>query len=254
MIVRHTRAILIALVIAALFALFVAFVPEAEASPGLSIELNNEEQPLDLSTAVKIVSFLTILTLAPALVILGTSFTRIVIVFSFLKQAIGQPQSPPNQILVGLALFLTAFVMTPVWLQVKEQAIDPAARGEIEESEAWSRSVAPVRDFMLSNVRERDLTFFLNLQKIPMPQTREEVPMSILVPAFVISEISIAFQIGFLLFIPFVVIDMIVASVLMSMGMMMLPPVIISMPFKILLFILVDGWHLVTSSLVSSFG
>lgn len=225
----------------------------AHATPRLSLNVDGAGDPGSMPTTMRIVLLLTILSLAPALAVMVTSFTRIVIVLSFLKHAIGQQQTPPNQVLVGLALFLTAFVMAPVWKQVNDTAVQPLVRHEIVEGEAWQRAVAPVRQFMLRQTREKDLGLFAGMAGVHEAKNAADVPLQAVIPAFVVSELTTAFQIGFLLFIPFLVIDMVVASVLMSMGMMMLPPVTISMPFKILLFVLVDGWHLVVQSLVTSF-
>jgi flagellar biosynthetic protein FliP len=212
---------------------------------------DGSEQGLPMT--LKIVALMTVLSLAPAFAVLVTSFTRIVIVFSFLKHALGQQQLPPNQILIGLAIFLTVFIMAPVWQQVQKDSISPLMAEEIDEKEAWDRAIAPVREFMFHHTREKDLVLFLKIANKMDVAERDEIPTYLVIPAFVISELTTAFQIGFLLFIPFLVIDMVVASVLMSMGMMMLPPVMISMPFKILLFILVDGWYLIINSLVTSF-
>jgi flagellar biosynthetic protein FliP len=226
----------------------------ARGIPQISLEVGDEDDSSGLPLTLKIVLLMTVLSLAPAFAILVTCFTRIVVVFSFLKHAIGQQQVPPNQILVGLSLFLTVFVMAPVWQNVHENALSPLMDGEIEEGEAWERAIEPVRDFMFHHIREKDLALFLDIGGVTDVSSRDEIPTYLVIPAFVISELTTAFQIGFLLFIPFLVIDMVVASVLMSMGMMMLPPIMISMPFKILLFVLVDGWYLIIQSLVTSFG
>jgi flagellar biosynthesis protein FliP len=195
-----------------------------------------------------------VISLAPSLLMMTTSFTRIVVVLSFLRSAMGTQQAPSNQIVVGLSLFLTFFIMAPVWQQINTQALQPYKAQTITQEEAFKRGVAPVRKFMLSQVREKDLALFISLSKLPRPRNADDIPTMTLIPAYVVSELKTAFQIGFLIFIPFLVLDMVVASVLMSMGMMMLPPVMISLPFKILLFVLVDGWGLVIGSLVKSFG
>lgn len=226
---------------------------DATALPQINVQLGEDGETAGLPLTLKILALTTVLTLAPALAMLLTSFTRIVIVFSFLKHAIGQQQMPPNQILVGLAMFLTVFVMAPVWQEVNVQALQPLLHEEIAEKEAWQRAEQPIRQFMMNHTREKDLGLFVSIAGMTGVSAIQEVPTWLLVPAFVISELTTAFQIGFLLFIPFLVVDMVVASVLMSMGMMMLPPVMISMPFKILLFVLVDGWYLLTHSLVMSF-
>jgi len=194
------------------------------------------------------------LSLAPSILVMVTSFTRIVIVLSFVRTAMGVQQTPPNQVLVSLALFLTFFVMMPTLEQSYDQGIKPLIDGEISEMEAFDKAVEPVRGFMMSHVREQDLMLFADMAKVPDEELRTETPLRVLIPAFMVSELRRAFEIGFLIFVPFLIIDMVVASVLMSMGMMMLPPIIISLPFKIIFFVLVDGWYLVVGSLVRSFG
>ena len=206
------------------------------------------------SDALRLLATLTLMAVAPALILAMTSFTRIIVVFSLLRQAIGVQQAPPNQVLIGLALFLTWFVMGPTFDRVQEDAVTPWMAGEITEGEALGVAMVPMRSFMFRNTREKDLALFLSLDRSPRPATREEVPARVLVPAFVISELKTAFQIGFLLYIPFLVIDIVVATVLLAMGMMVLPPVVISLPFKLLLFVFVDGWNLLIGSLVGSFG
>lgn len=223
------------------------------AIPGIEIGLNNATEPQDVALSLQIVFLLTILTLAPGILILMTSFTRVIIVLSFVRQGLATQQMPPNQVIVGLALFITFFVMSPVFTQVNTEAIQPYINEEINQGEALENALGPVRNFMFKYTREADLAMFINASETIRPQTRDDVPLYVLVPSFVISEIKTAFQIGFLIFIPFLVIDMIVASVLMSMGMMMLPPMMISLPFKILLFVLVDGWHMVVKSLIMGF-
>lgn len=195
---------------------------------------------------------LTVLSLAPSFLILTSAFTRIVVVLSFLRSALGTQQAPPNQVVVGLALFLTFFIMAPVYTEVNETALKPFTAGEISQAQALDNASIPVRRFMLANTREKDLALFVRLSGLEA-QTPEGIPLTTLTPAFVISELRVAFQIGFLLFIPFIVIDMVVSSILMSMGMFMLPPVMISLPFKLLLFVMVDGWHLIVTSLAEGF-
>lgn len=212
------------------------------------------DQPQELAAALKLLIGLSVLSLAPALLIMLTSFTRIIIILSFLRSALGTQQTPPNAILIGLALFLTFFIMYPTYDQVNQQALKPYLSGHMKYEAAVDRAAKPVREFLFRQTREKDLGLFITLAKAPRPQTRDDVPMRALVPAFIISELRAAFQIGFVLFIPFVVLDLVVSSVLMSMGMMMLPPVMISLPIKILLFVMVDGWHLITKSVVLSFG
>jgi len=203
--------------------------------------------------AVQMIALVTILSLAPSILIMVTSFTRIAVVLSLLRTAIGIQQSPPNSVIISLSLFLTAFIMTPVFQKSYDTGIAPLMNNQIELPEAFKKAVVPFKIFMLKNVRDKDLQLFVDLSKTKVPATREEIGLRILIPAFMISELRRAFEIGFLLFVPFVVIDMVVASVLMSMGMMMLPPVMISLPFKLIFFVLVDGWHLIAGSLVKSY-
>lgn len=202
---------------------------------------------------MQILVLMTVLALIPTILIMTTSFTRIVIVLSFIRNALGTQQMPPNQILVGIALFITLFVMGPSIQSINEDAIQPYLNDEITQEEAFDNAEKPLRVFMLKQTRTKDLTLFINLAKIERPENYDSIPFNILVPAFIISELRIAFQIGFLIYIPFLLIDFIVASILMSMGMMMVPPVMISLPFKLLLFVMVDGWYLLTNSLVASF-
>lgn len=203
--------------------------------------------------ALRIMGLLTLLTVAPAILLTMTSFTRIIIVFSFLRQAIGTQQSPPNQILVGLALFLTVFIMQPVWGAVYSEALDPYLKQEINQSVALGRAAKPVRDFMFKHTRKKDLSLFISASGDVRPHTKADVATWQLVPAFVLSELKTAFQMGFMVYVPFLVLDMVVASILMAMGMMMLPPILISLPFKIMLFVLVDGWNLMVGSILESF-
>lgn len=203
---------------------------------------------------VQIVTLLTVLSLAPSILIMVTSFVRIVVVLSLLRTAMGVQQAPPNSVLISLALFLTAFVMAPVFEKAYEQGIAPLVAEEIEMAEAFEVTSQPFHAFMLTQVRDKDLELFMDLSGTEAVESREEIPLQVVVPAFMISELKRAFEIGFLIFVPFIVIDMVVASVLMSMGMMMLPPIIISLPFKLIFFVLVDGWHLIAGSLVQSFG
>ncbi|MBI5471712.1 MAG: flagellar type III secretion system pore protein FliP [Ignavibacteriae bacterium] len=221
--------------------------------PKVSVEVGKATNPEDVSITLQILFLMTVLSLAPAILILTTSFTRIIIVFHFLKQAMGTAQMPPSQVLVGLAMFLTFFVMAPTWSHVNDEALQPYLQKKMTLEAAYDKGVLPLREFMFKQTREEDLGLFLGLANIEKPKNRDDVPTHVLIPAYAISELRIGFQIGFVLFIPFIIIDMVVASVLMSMGMMMLPPVMISLPFKLLLFILVDGWHLVVNSLMQSF-
>ena len=207
----------------------------------------------DGGNAVQLLILVGAVTLVPALLFCVTGFTRILVVLGFIRTGLGTPTAPPNQVLVGIALFLTIFVMAPTFTQVKTDAIDPLAAHKITQAQALDRGQKPLREFMFRQTRTKDLALFVKLAKLDRPQTRADVPTYVLIPAFIISELKTAFQIGFLIFLPFLVIDLVVSSTLMSMGMMMLPPVFISLPFKILLFVLVDGWDLVTRSLVESF-
>jgi flagellar biosynthetic protein FliP len=221
--------------------------------PRITVGVDAAENPEDVALSLQILILLTILSLAPAILVMMTSFTRIVVVLSFVRNALATNQMPPNQVLIGLALFLTFFVMAPTWQTVNETALQPYLQGELPQREALDRAIVPIREFMVRNTREKDLELFVSLSKTPRPDSPTDVPTHVVVPAFVISELKTAFQLGFIIFIPFIVIDMIVASVLMSMGMLMLPPVMISLPFKILLFVMVDGWHLVVRSLLLSY-
>jgi flagellar biosynthetic protein FliP len=207
----------------------------------------------DGGNAVQLLILIGGITLIPALLFCVTGFTRILIVLGFIRSGLGTPTSPPNQVLVGIALFLTLFVMAPTFNAIKKDAIDPLQSGKITQKQAIDRGQEPLREFMFKQTRTKDLALFVSLAKMDRPKTRADVPTHVLIPAFIISELKTAFQIGFLIFLPFLVIDLVVSSTLMSMGMMMLPPVFISLPFKILLFVLVDGWSLVTKSLVQSF-
>jgi flagellar biosynthetic protein FliP len=205
------------------------------------------------SNAVQLLVLVAGLTLIPALLFTVTGFTRILVVLGFIRSGLGTPTAPPNQVMVGIAFFLTVFVMAPTFTQIKKDAIDPLTAGKISQTRAIERGQEPLREFMFRQTRDKDLALFVDMAKLKRPKTRADVPTYTLIPAFVISELKTAFQIGFLIFLPFLVIDLVVSSTLMSMGMVMLPPVFISLPFKILLFVLVDGWNLVTRSLVESF-
>jgi flagellar biosynthetic protein FliP len=209
--------------------------------------------PDRLSTSLTMLLLLTALSLAPALVIMLTSFTRLVVVFSFLRHALGTQQMPPNQVLIALSLFLTFFIMAPVWQQIQATAVQPYVDQKLTGDEAIARGLQPLKTFMCNQTREKDLALFISISKAPRPKSLQETPIAAVIPAFMISELRTAFEIGFLIFLPFLIIDMVVASVLLSMGMMMLPPVMISLVFKVLLFVLVDGWNLLVGSLVKSF-
>jgi flagellar biosynthetic protein FliP len=238
-------------------ALTVAVFFAAAMLPGLAhaqdISVNFGDNTTVTERAVQLVGLLTVLSLAPSILVMVTSFTRIIVVLSLLRTAIGLQTAPPNAVMVSLALFLTAFIMMPTLQQSYDDGIAPLIAGKIQVTEAFDKSAAPVHKFMVANVRQDDLKLFYDLSGKPAPATPDLIPLQILVPSFMISELRRAFEIGFLLFVPFVVIDMVVASVLMSMGMMMLPPVVISLPFKLIFFVLVDGWHLVAGSLIRSF-
>ena len=221
--------------------------------PKISIGVDQAAGPQDTVSSLQIVALLTVLSLAPAILIMVTAFTRIIIVLSLIRNAVGVPQLPPNNVLIGLGLFLTFFVMAPVWQQVQKDALNPYVAGQLSQGDAFAKAEQPVRNFMLRQVREKDLGLFVYLAKLDQPKTVDDVPTYVIIPAFIISELKTAFQMGFVIFIPFLVIDMVVSTVLMSMGMMMLPPVLISLPFKILLFVMVDGWYLLTRALVLSF-
>ncbi|HBK85193.1 MAG TPA: flagellar biosynthetic protein FliP [Firmicutes bacterium] len=220
--------------------------------PGVDLKLTSPETPQDVIGMLNIFLVLTVLSLAPAILVLMTSFTRSVIVLSFTRNALATQQVPPNQVIVGLSLFLTLFIMAPVFTEINEQALQPYLSGELTQEEALRQVQIPLREFMLTHTRARDLELFADVSGVAA-ESVDEIPTLTIIPAFVISELKTAFQMGFLIFVPFLVIDMVIASTLMSMGMMMLPPVMISLPFKILLFVLVDGWHLVVKSLLQSF-
>jgi flagellar biosynthetic protein FliP len=222
-------------------------------APLFSINIASGDAPDDFAPAIKVVAVLTLLTFGPAVLLLMSSFTRIIIVLSFLRQALGSPTMPPNQILIGLSLFLTYFVMSPTINNVYENALVPYMNKEINTQKALEIGQEPIRDFMLVQTRNDDLGLFYKMSKLSQPETKKDIPMRVLIPSFVISELKVAFQIGFLVFLPFIIIDMIVSSVLMAMGMMMLPPTIVSLPLKIILFVVVDGWNLIAGSLIRSF-
>lgn len=227
---------------------------EAIPLPTFSLGIEEATTPGQVSMTIQLLLVLTVLSMAPAILLMMTCFTRLIVVFSFLRNAIGTQQMPPNQVLIGLALFLTVFIMAPVFSQINQQAVGPYMDEEIGIEEALRTAAEPLREFMFKQTREKDLELFLGLSQSPRPQNKDDVSTFVLIPAFMISELKTAFTIGFILFIPFLVIDMVVASVLLSMGMMMLPPIMIALPFKILLFVLVDGWYLIVGSLVRSFG
>ncbi len=223
-------------------------------SPFFSINVEQEEDPGQVSVVLQIFLLLTVLSIAPALLIMMTSFTRIAIVLSVLRQAIGTHSMPPNQIILGLALFLTFFIMAPVWEKVNTDAIQPYLEKKITQKQALENAFKPIRAFMFKQTREKDLAMLVTISNTARPKNMDAVPTSVLIPSFILSELKTAFQMAFMLYVPFLVIDMVVASVLLSMGMMMLPPIMISLPFKLMLFVLADGWYLIVGSLVKSFG
>lgn len=221
--------------------------------PKLSIGVSSAENPSEVAISLQILFLLTILTLAPSLLIMLTSFTRIIIVLSITRNALGTQQMPPNQVLVGLALFLTFFIMAPVGKDVYKNALQPYLEQKIPHEEALKKAEVPIREFMFKQTRKNDLALFLRLSKLKRPYNKNNVPTYVLIPSFIISELKSAFEMGFVIYLPFLVIDMVISSVLMSMGMLMLPPIMISLPFKILIFVMVDGWRLIVNSLVLSF-
>lgn len=222
--------------------------------PSINIAIGESDDPGDLSVTLKILLLITVLSIAPTILIMLTSFTRMVVVFSFLRHAMGTQQMPPNNIIISLALFLTFFIMTPVWNEINHNALQPFLAKKMSYEMALNRASVPLKEFMLKQTREKDLALLMKISKIKKPQTVSDVSLTTLIPAFVISELRIAFQIGFLIYVPFLILDMVVACVLLSMGMLMLPPIMISLPFKLLLFVLVDGWYLIVGSLIRSFG
>ena len=221
--------------------------------PRVTFGVDQAQGPGEVAVALQILLLLTILSVAPAIIIMVTSFVRIAIVFSFTRMALATQQMPPNQVLMGLALFLTIFIMAPTIQTVNEEALQPLLANQIDADEFYERGIEPVREFMFRQTRENDIALFLHLGRVERPRSRDDVPTYVLIPAFMVSEITTAFKIGILIFIPFIIIDMVVASTLMSMGMIMLPPVMVSLPFKIILFFLVDGWNLLVQNLVEGF-
>ncbi len=222
-------------------------------APLISIGLDQAADQGKVAMVMQLFLLTTVLSLAPSILIMLTSFTRIAIVFSLLRQAMGTNQLPPNQVVIGLSLFLTFYVMAPVWDQVNQEALQPLLAKEIDQMQALDKAIGPIRNFMITQTREKDLALLVSIAKMQRPANIGEVPTMVLIPSFIISELKTAFQIGFMLYVPFLIIDMVVASVLLSMGMMMLPPVTVSLPFKLMIFVLADGWHLIVGSLVKSF-
>ncbi len=222
-------------------------------APGVSLTVDPGGDQQKVSTGVELLVLLTILSLAPSILVLTTSFTRIIIVLSLLRSAIGSPQIPPNQVLVGLSLILTFFIMTPVYQSIDKDAIKPYMAGEIDQSTAFKKAAQPLREFMFGQTRDKDLELFISMSKNDQPDTLEDIPTMVLLPAFIISELRTAFIMGFAIYVPFLIIDLVISSILLAMGMMMLPPSMISLPFKLLLFVMVDGWYLIAQSLSLSF-
>ena len=236
-----------------LFILIIPSLCHAVSVPTISFGVENAEDPAQVSTGLQILFLLTILSIAPAILLMTTCFTRIIIVLGFIRLAMGTQNMPPTQILIGLSLFLSFFIMAPTINKINDEALQPYLAEEISQQEALDKAVEPMRDFMFSQVKESDLLMLSDITLTDEPYDKNDIPTMTLIPAFMLSELTRAFQMGFMIYVPFLVIDMIVASILMSMGMMMLPPVIISMPFKLLLFVLVDGWALIVGSLINSF-
>ena len=221
--------------------------------PSINVGVKPAESPQDVALSLQIIFLLTILSLAPSILMMMTSFTRVIIVLSLTRNALGTQQMPPNQVLAGIALFITFFIMSPVFKQINDQALQPYLKKDISHMQALKQAETPMREFMFKQTRKRDLALFINLSRMERPKTKDDVPTFVLIPAFIISELTSAFIMGFLIYMPFLVIDMVVASTLMSMGMLMLPPIMISLPFKILVFIMVDGWALIVRGLILSF-
>ena len=232
---------------------FGANVDAAPIIPSVNVEIGMAENPQEVASTLQVLAVLTIATLAPGILMMTTSFMRIVVIIGFLRNALATQNVPPNQVIISLALFLTFYIMAPYWSQANDNGLQPYLAGQISQEEALTNVLEPMREFMFRQTRESDLALFVNLSDAPRPESQEDVSTFVLIPAFIISELKTAFQIGFMIYVPFIVIDMIVATTLMSMGMMMLPPVMISLPFKILLFVMIDGWHLLIRSIIVSF-
>ncbi|MBW2609914.1 MAG: flagellar type III secretion system pore protein FliP [Deltaproteobacteria bacterium] len=254
---RHKTYIARFCLLFTLFTLFIiaspAYAQQLPPLPSLKISVEQADNPEQVSVLLQILFLLTVLSLAPAIVVMMTSFTRLAIVFSLVRHALGTQQMPPNQILIGLALLLTFFLMSPVYNQINDEALQPYLAEEISQEDAIEKALEPIRKFMFRQTRKKDLALFIDISKSEKPQDYDEIPTIILLSSFVISELKTAFQIGFIIYIPFLVIDMVVASVLLSMGMMMLPPFMVSLPFKLMLFVLIDGWNLLVGSMIRSF-
>ena len=230
-----------------------ANVEAAPIIPNVNVEVGTAENPQQVASTLQVLAVLTLATLAPGILMMTTSFVRIVVIIGFLRNALATQNVPPNQVIISLALFLTFYIMVPYWSQANDNGLQPYLAGQISQEEALTNVLEPMREFMFRQTREADLALFVNLSDAPRPESQEDVSTFVLIPAFIISELKTAFQIGFMIYVPFIVIDMIVATTLRSMGMMMLPPVMISLPFKILLFVMIDGWHLLIQSIIVSF-
>ena len=235
------------------FLMALLVIPTDVFAQAITIDMGAENSGTVTGRVIQLVAIMTVLSLAPSILVMMTSFTRIIVVFSFLRTAIGIQQTPPNTVLISLALFLTFFIMAPTFEAAYKQGLEPLINEEIDEMDAFERSVEPFRDFMLQHVREKDLILFTEMNGDAEYETPQDIPLQVLIPSFMISELRRAFEIGFMIFLPFLIIDMVTAAILMSMGMMMLPPIMISLPFKIVFFVLVDGWNLITGSLIQSF-
>ena len=247
------KAMIPKFLLAGLIGALVFFIPESVMAQAISIDLGGDNPGTVTGRVVQLVVLLTVLSLAPSILIMMTSFTRIVIVLSFLRTAIGLQQTPPNTVMISLALFLTFFIMAPTLQAAYESAVVPLINEEIDEVQAFEEGIKPFKEFMSAHTRPQDLRLFMEMSETEMPESALEIPLQVLIPSFMVSELRRAFEIGFMLFLPFLIIDLVTASILMSMGMMMLPPITISLPFKIIFFVLVDGWYLITGSLIRSF-
>ena len=241
------------ILISAVGLLMMNFAEAAPIIPSVNVEVGTAETPEQVASTLQVIAVLTLATIAPGILMMTTSFIRIVVIIGFLRNALATQNVPPNQVIVSLAMFMTFYIMAPYWSQANDNGLQPYLAGQITQEEAITNVLEPVREFMFRQTRESDLALFVNLSEAERPETQEDVSTFVLIPAFIISELKTAFQIGFMLYVPFIVIDMIVATTLMSMGMMMLPPVMISLPFKILLFVMIDGWHLLIQSIIVSF-
>lgn len=248
------KKLVVLLLLTLLFSILTVTVSAADPIPNIQFQVGGSPDGQPSTSSLSIILLVTVLSIAPAILVLMTSFTRIVVVLGFVRSSLGTQTTPPNQVLIGLALFMTLFVMSPTLLDVNQVALQPYLKGEITQTVALEKAAVPMKKFMYAHTRNKDLQLFLSYSKTEQPKSYEDIPITVLVPAYAISELKTAFQMGFMIYIPFLIIDMVVSSTLMAMGMMMLPPVMISLPFKILLFVLVDGWYLVVKSLLQSFG